>query len=90
MEHPIRELFHAGVPVSLNSDNLMASGSLAVGAATSSCELARLVDNVGFSWPEAVRVLRMGYDAALCDDATRAALHSKLDAAVAELGLGGP
>ena len=76
--HPVRAMFDAGVRVSLNSDNLLLSGS-ADRAASPTGELLRLVEGCGFSWAEAREVLRNGPRAAFLPDEPRAALVEAFD-----------
>jgi len=57
-EHPIREMYHAGVKVSLSSDNALLSSKPDKKLwAKASYELAHLVSACGFSWREARDVL---------------------------------
>lgn len=70
-EHPIRNMFDAGVQVSINSDNLLLSGSYKR-KPTPTGELCKLVQDVGFSWEEARAVLlnsvRTSFSTRLEDD----------------------
>lgn len=84
-EHPIRAMFDAGVRVTLNSDNLLASGSIETGPASSSGELVRLVHDVGFTWAEARQVLVNGARAAFLTEAERAALVALVEARTDEV-----
>merc|ERR1740115_584291 len=57
--HPVRQLYDCGVPVALSSDNHLISGA-ADRPATAVDELAHLVADASFTWPEALQVLLHG------------------------------
>ena len=62
--HPIRPMFDAGVRVTINSDNLLVSGSAETGPASPTGELTHLLrptalGGAGFTLDEAERYVRM-------------------------------
>ena len=65
--HPIRPMFDAGVRVTINSDNLLVSGSAETGPASPTGELTHLLrptalGGAGFTLDEAERYVRMRLD----------------------------
>jgi adenosine deaminase len=68
-DHPLRRLSHAGVRVTLNTDDLTVSDI------TLSEEYARAVENIGVTLPELWGLDLAAIEAAFCDDGTKAALR---------------
>ena len=64
-DHPFRRLLHAGVPVTLNTDDLTVSDI------TLSEEYARAVERLGVTLPELWAVDLAAIEAAFCDEATK-------------------
>eukprot|EP00510_Aplanochytrium_minuta_P004249 CAMPEP_0184012612 /NCGR_PEP_ID=MMETSP0954-20121128/4522_1 /TAXON_ID=627963 /ORGANISM="Aplanochytrium sp, Strain PBS07" /LENGTH=371 /DNA_ID=CAMNT_0026292645 /DNA_START=129 /DNA_END=1244 /DNA_ORIENTATION=- len=60
-DHPIRAMFDNSIPVCLNSDNLLLSGSVD-NVASSSNEIVRLVSHLSFSWQDVRKVLLHGIE----------------------------
>ena len=67
--HPLRRLLHAGVRVTLNTDDLTVSD------VTLSQEYVRAVERIGVTVPELWAMDLAALDAAFCDGATRARLR---------------
>jgi adenosine deaminase len=67
--HPLRRLLHAGVRVTLNTDDLTVSD------VTLSQEYVKAVERIGVTVPELWAMDLASLDAAFCDDATRARLR---------------
>jgi len=72
--HPLRRLLHAGVRVTLNTDDLTVSDI------TLSEEYARAVERIGVTLPELWAMDLAALEAAFCDDATRARLDASFRA----------
>jgi aminodeoxyfutalosine deaminase len=72
--HPLPRLLAAGVPVTINTDDPGMFSCDIVG------EYRVAHDVLGLSVAELVGVAHTGVDAAYCDDATKAELHSAIDA----------
>ncbi len=68
--HPLRRLLHAGVRVTLSTDDLTVSD------VTLSEEYVRAVEQIGVTIPELWALNLAALDAAFCDDATRARLQA--------------
>ncbi|MCJ7710526.1 MAG: adenosine deaminase [Chloroflexi bacterium] len=81
--HPLRRLLHAGVPVTLNTDDSTVSDI------TLSEEYARAVERIGITLPELWALDLAALDAAFCDEPTRAHLRAAFRAwgnGIPELG----
>ena len=68
--HPLRRLLHAGVRVTLSTDDLTVSD------VTLSDEYVRAVERIGITVPELWALDLAALDAAFCDDATRRRLRA--------------
>lgn len=68
--HPLRRLLHAGVRVTLNTDDLTVSDI------TLSEEYAKAVERIGVTVPELWAMNLAAIDAAFCDDATKGRLRT--------------
>lgn len=68
--HPLRRLLHAGVRVTLNTDDLTVSD------VTLSEEYVRAVEQIGLTLPELWAMDLAALDAAFCDEPTRARLQA--------------
>jgi len=68
--HPLRRLLHAGVRVTLNTDDLTVSD------VTLSAEYVRAVERIGVTVPELWAMDLAALDAAFCDEATRTRLRA--------------
>ena len=79
-EHPLRRLLHAGVRVTLSTDDRTVSD------VSLSDEFERAVTRIGVTLPELWAINLAAIDAAFCDDATR----DRLRAAMAAWGTGIP
>jgi len=73
-EHPLRRLLHAGVPVTLNTDDLTLSDI------TLSDEYERAVTLIGVTLPELWAMNLGAVEAAFCDEATRRRVRAELSA----------
>ena len=73
-EHPLRRLLHAGVPVTLSTDDLTVSDI------TLSDEYERAVTLIGVTLPELWAMNLGAVDAAFCDEATRGRVRANLSA----------
>jgi adenosine deaminase len=69
--HPFRRLLHAGVRVTLNTDDLTVSD------VTLSEEYARAVERIGVTLPELWGVAQAAVEAAFCDEPTRDRLRAE-------------
>ena len=69
--HPLRRLLHAGVRVTLSTDDLT------VADVSLSDEYVRAVEEIGLTVPELWGLDLAALDAAFCDDATRARLRAE-------------
>ena len=72
--HPIRQLFDAGVKVTVSTDDPLVFGN------TLTDEYLALADHRGFVWAELVQLARHGFDVALISAAERARFLAELDA----------
>jgi adenosine deaminase len=72
--HPLRRLLHAGVRVTLSTDDLTVSD------VSLSEEYARVVEHLGVTLPELWSLDLAALDAAFCDDATRDRLRGEFRA----------
>jgi adenosine deaminase len=72
--HPLRRLLHAGVRVTLNTDDLTVSDI------TLSEEYVKAVERIGVTLPELWAMDLAAIDAAFCDDATKARLRTEFNA----------
>lgn len=72
--HPLRRLLHAGVRVTLNTDDLTVSD------VTLTDEYVRAVERIGLTVPELWAIDLAALDAAFCDEATRGRLRSEFRA----------
>ena len=81
--HPLRELYDAGVKVTLNSDDPGMFGECSIGG-----EYQIAHDKFGFSARELVGITRTVIEAAYVDEPTRAQLLKKVDDYAATLGNG--
>jgi adenosine deaminase len=70
-DHPFRRLLHAGVPVTLNTDDLTVSDL------TLSEEYARAVEHLGVTLPELWAVDTAAIEAAFCGEPTKEALREE-------------
>ena len=70
-DHPLRRLLHAGVRVTLNTDDLTVSD------VTLTEEYVRAVERIGLTLPELWAVDLAALEAAFCDEATRAWLRGE-------------
>jgi len=85
--HPLRRLLHAGVRVTLNTDDLTVSD------VTLSQEYVRAVERIGVTLPELWAMDLAAIDAAFCDEATKVRLRAEFDAwaaSVPEVAGGSP
>jgi adenosine deaminase len=73
-DHPFRRLLRAGVPVTLNTDDLTVSDI------SLSEEYARAVERLGVTLPELWAVDLAAIDAAFCDEATKTTLREQFTA----------
>jgi adenosine deaminase len=71
-EHPLRRLLHAGVPVTLSTDDLTVSDI------SLSDEYERAVTLIGLTLPELWTINLGAVEAAFCDDGTRGRLRDEL------------
>ncbi|RME73357.1 MAG: adenosine deaminase family protein [Verrucomicrobia bacterium] len=71
-EHPIRQLFDAGIRCTVSTDDPFSFGN------TLSEEYAALAMDLGFTRRELVRIARNGFEVALVDEATRAGFLDEL------------
>ena len=78
-EHPLRAFFDSGIPVSLNTDNRLMSGT----TLTREYHHARV--HQGFSPFELARLARMGFEAAFLSWPEKAALLAAVDLELEEL-----
>jgi adenosine deaminase len=81
--HPLGRLLHAGVPVTLSTDDLTVSD------VTLSEEYVRAVERIGITLPELWALDLAALDAAFCDEPTRARLRAAFRAwgeGIPELG----
>lgn len=85
--HPIRDLVRAGVAVSLSSDNLLASGSLATGGADPVGETVAALERVGLTEEQVVASALSAMDAAFCADSDRREVQAIIWEAAAGLGV---
>ncbi len=72
--HPLRRLLHAGVQVTLNTDDLTVSD------VTLSQEYVKAVERIGVTLPELWAMDLAAIDAAFCDEATKARLRAEFRA----------
>ena len=77
--HPLRRLLHAGVRVTLNTDDQTVSDI------TLSEEYARAVERIGLTLPELWALDSAALDAAFCDEATRERLRAEFVAWAADV-----
>lgn len=73
--HHFEQLYPAGLNLSLNTDNRLVSGSTMTG------EFELAVRYLGLDDGDLRQVTHRAIDAAFCDDATKSALRSRVDAA---------
>ena len=78
-EHPVRHYFDAGLTVCLCTDNRLMSGV----TLTEEYEHAR--DDLGFTWPELVRIARMAFESAYAPPEVKQQLLADFDRDVAQL-----
>jgi adenosine deaminase len=77
--HPLRRLLHAGVRVTLNTDDLTVSDITLTG------EYVKAVERIGVTVPELWAMDLAAIDAAFCDDATKARLRADFRAWAANI-----
>lgn len=77
--HPLRRLLHAGVRVTLNTDDLTVSD------VTLTEEYVRAVERIGLTVPELWAMDLAALDAAFCDEATRDRLRAEFLAWAADI-----
>ena len=75
--HPIRQLFNAGVKVTVSTDDPLSFGN------TLADEYTALVEQRGFSRKEIVQLMRNGFEVALMPDAQKKPWLEQLDTAAA-------
>jgi len=78
--HPIRALFDAGVRVTVNSDDPLMFGN------TLSQDYYALVQDLGFTRRELIKLVRNGWDIALMPDAAKQPFYAELARIEATLG----
>ncbi|MDH5589663.1 MAG: adenosine deaminase [Gemmatimonadota bacterium] len=81
-DHPIRRYFDEGIVVTLNTDNILISGT------TLTREYELMAEHLGFTWSELVRVARMGFESAFLSWPDKQAFLREFDAAAAGLSEG--